>query len=180
MQQPLSRASRAARALLLVTAAGLLAACEAASPEAIVAPVGEARGQAAGVSEVSGHTTFTYGEDLTQTTSFHAQRSEDGVVAGTFELNVHGASKDFIRGDVTCLLQNGNEAILAGPVTGSSVGATSFWMRVRDNGEGANAAPDQWSDLIYSLDPTFDLAARCATYFYPGLFPVEGGNIQVR
>ncbi|HET7321333.1 MAG TPA: hypothetical protein VFI96_02485 [Longimicrobiaceae bacterium] len=171
---------RAAVTLLLSGVA--FTACESAT-DAILLPSAQAslsRSGTGGGPEVSGHTNFTFAPGFFQTTSFHARTAADGSVSGSVELNVHREAHDFARGTVACVVVNGNEAILAGPVTDSNFGATAFWIRVRDNGEGAKAPADEWSDFIFYLEPVADPAALCDVIAAEQMLPIEGGNVQVR
>lgn len=172
------------RSSFLVAGLTLLAACgtseTASSPLEPASPALAASFERRGaVAQVSGHANFTYGEGLFQTTSFHAIRNADGSVSGTVQLNSHGDGAR-AHGTVACMIVNGNEATIGGPVTESTFGATAWFIRLRDNGEGSKAAPDEWTDFIYSLNPNADPATICAAGQFYQLVPIQGGNVQVR
>ncbi|UCG87979.1 MAG: hypothetical protein JSW71_05390 [Gemmatimonadota bacterium] len=63
---------------------------------------------------------------------------------------------------------------------------TRFWLKLRDNGEGSNAPPDEWSEW-YPDVPAWGLyASVCGPTpwvdfpFVPELQESEGANIQVK
>jgi len=114
-----------------------------------------------------------------QTFAFHANTANNGSVSGTFESHSPGQNIH-VHGNITCLtvLPDGKTAAMGGVVTnvnannpfGVTVG-TKIWFRVRDNGEGANAAPDEFSDY-YIFEYCGDLNI--------GMFETVAGNIQVK
>ena len=129
----------------------------------------------------SGHANLTQGGEL-RTLSFVAIRHGDGQVSGQWELN-NRANDTRLHGSVTCLTVIGNRAWIGG-ITDQSTNPTTpegsgvSW-RVVDNGEGAEAPPDQLSLTFVNLAPGVpELRCRNAPP-YPVL-PVEAGNIQVR
>lgn len=88
-----------------------------------------------------------------QTFSFHA-REKDGLVEGSLEVKVR--NEDFIaRGEINCMVVDGNQATLSGVITKSNWDIPSeysfFWFRVVDNGEGKNCPPDEFSNIYIPI-----------------------------
>ncbi len=126
----------------------------------------------------------------------HAVTHRDGTVTGQIE--AHNSLNGLVlHGEITCLEVNGNTAILIGRVTDGfypPVGDITGWSiaaGVRDNGEGANAAPDLLSRFF--LIPPGDPRINPSTCFILPAFeaailsdldlanrPLEGGNFQIR
>jgi hypothetical protein len=167
--------------LLFAAAAGLLAV-----PAAFAS-------QAAGpVSVASGGVHWTiplpnpFGvEVVNQPLAFNAKKYANGSVSGQFEYHqiVEGQSFNF-NVDVTCMnVYDGNRAKIGGVVKNSNdpdIPPGRFaWFQVFDNGEGANAPPDQ-SSLIGIGDEAAN-EAFCNSPNLPrfGPWDVEG-NVQVR
>lgn len=146
-----------------------------------------------------------------QTTAFHALRAPDGTVSGTFESKNRGQACGGTTSDpdchvrvhaaLDCLVVTRNEAVFGGLITHAEVGAKvgsvpglavgqRLWAKVRDNGEGAGAEPDEFSDWfidIGGLGGTPTTITACAPNpvvefpgFIPGLLPIDRGDIQVR
>lgn len=110
--------------------------------------------------------------------AWHASIDGAGNVSGQFEL--HFTSTDAnIHGDVTCLVVDGNRAWLGGVVTRTSdpslvADGQNFVWRAVDNGEGANAAPDQVSSYFLTA------ANRCALKILYATRVWSNGNVQIR
>ena len=86
------------------------------------------------------------------------------------------------HGIFTCLHVNGADAWLGGELTKVDVEGFPplpiyFVWQVRDNGEGRNAAPDQVSALLLSLNP--DFPGTCLLEPLPPLLELDNGNIKV-
>jgi hypothetical protein len=120
-----------------------------------------------------------------RTLSFTAREYADGSVTGRFEYHqvVEGVSFDF-NVNVTCLnVYDGNRAKVGGVVEVSNdptvpVG-TFGWFQVFDNGEGANAVPDQ-SSLVGFGDEAAN-EAFCNSPALPRFGPWDvQGNVQVQ
>jgi hypothetical protein len=88
-----------------------------------------------------------------------------------------------IHVEVDCLVINGNEAWMSGPITRLIVngiaqdprGRQVAW-RVQDNGEGANSPPDMGTILFVGFPQA------CLVYFFTEdlpLLPTDNGNIRV-
>lgn len=119
--------------------------------------------------------------DELRTFSFHASTDKDGNVTGSAE--VHNRELD-IRShiEINCLEVSGNIATMSGVVTNSSdpnVEGSPSVFRVRDNGEGAKAAPDQISLVSFNPNPNAP-PIDCHASFNFALQNIEGGNIQVK
>ena len=126
----------------------------------------------------NGQGSLTRPGDLTRHFSFHANTMPNGNVQGSGVLTITGGGRK-IKFDITCLTVVGNEARMSGTITDDNefpqfIG-TGCRFRVVDNGEGSNAADDQISLLQFS----FPSVPPCNNVPL-GLFPVEGGNIQVK
>ena len=111
--------------------------------------------------------------------SFHANTDKDGTVTGSWESNSPG-QECRTHGDITCLtiLPDGKTAFMSGTITqvdgvcfNAKVG-DPIWFKVQDNGEGANATEDGFTDYYFFL-------AGCLNYNI-GLKPILNGNIQVK
>lgn len=127
---------------------------------------------------VNGQGTLTLPGDITRHFAFHANTMPDGSVQGSGELT-YTAGGLKIKFDINCMNIVGNTAILSGVITSNDENPAavgySCWFKVRDNGEGFNAAPDRMT-LLYSAP----VLGNCDfNYPYP-LNPIEGGNIQVK
>ncbi len=153
-----------------------------------------ARGE---VSRASGHGNLRVDGDgnpteALRTFSFVAVRHPDGTVVGQAELQNRS---DGLRVHVAidCMAIDGNQASLVGYVTQSNnpefaaVGDGAIFG-VEDNGEGRGDEPDRISFLFPFFPEDHDLVCELndAGAYFPvevngaPLFPIEGGNIQVR
>src|SRR5262249_31657109 len=107
-----------------------------------------------------------------------------GVSSGQGHLDSRSAGLR-VHLDVTCLSVQGNVAIVSGTVsdsngTGPFGAGNSFLFAVMDNGEGANAPPDQISLPFFDAPPTFDDCTLFTWSDFAGFtFPIEAGNVQV-
>ena len=130
----------------------------------------------------SGHADVTQlPSGATRTFSFHARVMPDGIVEG--EYDNHNRQGGFVNhGDIDCLRFLGpTSAVMSGPAQrstnpGAPPGSVSVF-RVEDNGEGADDPPDQVSQI--SIFPPGS-TVNCETFTPAILFPLIGGNIQVR
>jgi hypothetical protein len=124
-------------------------------------------------------------EVVNQPLAFNARKYADGSVTGQFEYHqiVEGESFNF-HVDVTCMnVYGGNRAKIGGVVAHSNdvtqPPGRFAWFQVFDNGEGANAPPDQ-SSLIGFGDEAAN-EAFCNSPNLPRFGPWEvQGNVQVR
>ena len=151
---------------------GVCAAAVLGAPLVVGAAIAANSGPSA-----NGHANLEIGGG-TQTFSFHARTMSDGTDVGTFEVKSRG--QDILaHGVLDCLRIVGNTAHMSGVVTNTKEpifgGATYVLFTVVDNGEGANAAPDAWSDLFVLFTPF-----SCDTFSLTPGNPVEQGNIQVK
>ena len=90
-----------------------------------------------------------------QNVSFHARVKQDGTVSGSLEFKSRAQDIE-AHANLDCLVVSGNEAILGGILTQVREGPAlpfpiclgdRIWFKVRDNGEGADADPDEFTDL---------------------------------
>jgi hypothetical protein len=141
---------------------------------------GLAKGKGPVVESVTGSGHLTRSTDpvgLWRTFSFNARRYADGSVEGTYEDHDHGWT--YAKGPITCFKIVGNQAWLYCVVERSSeasVVGTQRVFRVIDNGEGANAAPDQLS--LLHLEPAGYYCSEIEDW--PFVYDIEAGNIQVK
>ena len=111
-------------------------------------------------------------------TRFNAIQNRNGSVSGHLTLDSRG-QEVIIQGDVTCLVINGNEAIIGGIITQVTPNSDPsfcspgqpFVLRMVDNGEGAPYPVDLVSDVNASSD--------CSLGHSSALLPIEVGNINV-
>jgi hypothetical protein len=134
-----------------------------------------------GNPSASGQASLTIGGGL-QTYSFTAVLHQDGSVSGQLTLDSR-AQDVIIQGEVTCLVINGNEAIIGGIITHVTPNSDPFFFsfeglpfvfRVVDNGAGANDPTDLVSDVF-----AFDGADCSLEPSLLPLLPIEAGNINV-
>ncbi len=107
--------------------------------------------------------------------SFHANTMPGGSVKGSGVVTDDGV--ETIKFDITCLTITGNQAEMSGTITSAANPALVgqyFYLRVVDNGEGANADPDQIASLF-----GFASGPVCSGS-HLGLLPIDSGNIQVK
>lgn len=101
------------------------------------------------VQSVTGMGLYTDG-DAKRTFSFSARRYADGSVKGEWEGKIRSGDPALRgHGDVTCFQIVGNRAWIGGiierfPSRPERVGCEAVWLVV-DNGQGADAPPDQIS-----------------------------------
>ena len=164
--------------LAVVGVAGLLA-------------VPAAMGSGGSVQSASGgaHWTITlpnaFGvEVLNQPLAFDAKKYADGSVNGQFEYHqiVEGESFNF-HVEVTCMnVYDGNRAKIGGVITNSNdptlPPGNYAWFQVFDNGEGAQAPPDQSSLIGFGNEAANE--AFCNSPNLPRFGPWDvQGNVQV-
>jgi hypothetical protein len=132
------------------------------------------------VASTTGAGTSTFGGEL-RTFSFSARKYSDGSVRGQAQL-VNRAQDRVFHMKLDCLVASGNAAYVSGTVTHSSIPSDvgTIWdFKVVDNGEGANASPDQLT-LAYIFSPQLPCTNGFVQSFLDGaLFPIDHGNIQV-
>ena len=120
-----------------------------------------------------------------QPLAFNAKKYADGTVTGQFEYHQVALGESFnFHVEVTCMnVYDGNRAKIGGVIRVSNdptlPPGVFAWFQVFDNGEGANAAPDQ-SGLVGFGNETAN-EAFCNSPNLPlfGPWDVEG-NVQVR
>lgn len=136
-------------------------------------------------SSANGHGTMNI-EDTPNTGegfrhfSFHAKEKHNGIVNGSAVLTYQGGQLN-LKLDIDCLTIIGNRAIMTGVITRWSTfpeGVGNFcYIEVVDNGEGANAAPDQISLVFNGTNPA---VYSCTNDFDVFKYDVNKGNIQVK
>jgi hypothetical protein len=125
------------------------------------------------------------GEVENQPLAFNARKHADGSVTGQFEYHQIFQGETFrFHVDVTCMnVYDGNRAKIGGVIKQSNdptlPAGMYAWFQVFDNGEGANAPPDQSSLIGFG-----DEAANedfCNSPRLPRFGPWDvQGNVQVR
>jgi hypothetical protein len=117
-----------------------------------------------------------------RTFSINGKVMPNGSVDGTWQLRVHrgpnGGAK--LHGRVTCMVIEGNRAWLAGIVeraVGDHAGK-AYGFKVVDNGEGRNAAPDQFASRRFPPSAEEYCAEQPDDLAHP-VHDLEAGNIQV-
>lgn len=135
------------------------------------------------VSAVSGQGTLIldFYNGGAQHFSFHGQVDINGDVRGTWESRSPGQDLR-THGLINCIsFLDDNTAFITGVVIhkdgqgfpGQYEVGMPVWFKVRDNGEGDNAQPDEFTDY-YSLD-----GIECVNYEQASMHPIAGGNIRV-
>lgn len=116
--------------------------------------------------------------------TWNVQVKADGSVKGTFDYTQvrDGGVPLSASGPLTCAFIEGDHVWVGGVIEASSRASLvglEMWFQARDNGEGANAAPDMSSTLGAAAAPAGQ--QYCADH-PPVLFPflVGEGNLQVR
>ena len=114
--------------------------------------------------------------------SFHVIKDVNGNVTGTWESKSPGQDLR-THGILNCLtFLDDYTAFMTGVVTqkigevfpGEYEVGMPVWFKVRDNGEGNNSSPDEFTDY-YSLQ-----GIECVNYEQASIHPIISGNIQVR
>jgi hypothetical protein len=122
-------------------------------------------------------------EVVNQPLAFNAREYADGSASGEFEYHQlsSGQASDF-NVEVTCLRVYGNRAKIGGVVkrsTDPTIAAGSYaWFQVFDNGEGANAPPDQSSLVGFGDEAQNEAFCNSPNLPHFGPWDVQG-NIQV-
>lgn len=164
------------RALLMTTVTGALVGCEPAAVTPASAPrVDAIEGTPSIAAGGSGHLT-SGGEQ--RTFAFHARRRPNGTTEGQFQFQ-NRALDATVHGEVICVTTFANNAWIGGRVTSGDAPEGETLWRVRDNGEGSNAAPDQIS-LMFVGQPVGTAERYCRLRpISPPLLAIEEGNVQV-
>src|SRR5262245_47981333 len=148
------------------------------------------------VSRVSGHGNLHVDGDGNpieelRTFSFAAVRHADGTVAGQAELYSRAIdARDHYA--IDCLVIDGNQATMVGYVTQTNDDpiflGVGIIFGVEDNDEGSRAEPDRITFVYFFPPEDHDLVCELAEAgaYFPievngaPLFPIEGGDIQVK
>ena len=113
--------------------------------------------------------------------AFHATKDSDGNVSGSWEAHAPGQGLR-THGTIECMVfLDDKTAIMYGTITKIVPGVfdwfevgDSIWFKVRDNGEGGNSEPDQFSD--YMLFKGFYCGDIPGDY----MTDIVSGSIQVK
>ena len=130
------------------------------------------------VQSVTGSGQFTAG-GLLRIFAFTAVKRADGTVSGGWQQDNRAADVK-THGDVTCFTIIGTSAWIGGVAKRTDASPGEVAWRVVDNGQGANAVPDQISLKVDGAGPGFAANYCGTTPATPALNNVEVGNIQVR
>lgn len=140
----------------------------------------------------SGKGTIIYeNTDMRRIMTFSAITHPDGSVSGSATLvkvSSDASERQVIKLDIDCLNVNGNVAIMSGTVKNVVVNNVPgeqisdgwlFQFKVIDNGEGANAEPDQMTHMA-NWSPDDPAALACGDDVGWDLYTIIEGNIQVK
>jgi hypothetical protein len=148
----------------------------------LAANLAPAGGADAGVLEsATGSGQFVTDTGFFRTFAFTAVKYEDGSVRG--EAEVRNPDMGTLRHvQIDCLSIRGNLAIASGFFTSaedpSLIGAPAIFA-VQDNGQGANAPPDQVSRGVYA-NQKLTCETAPTSLALSVLVPIDAGNVQVR
>lgn len=164
-----------------------LVACSAVPDHVTGLRPGGALGDIGGnpvVQSVTGHWELIGRSGNLNKISVNAEKRLDGTVTGEVEFERFGQHGDSLRahGSVICLTVDGNTARIGAMGNKPDPnGVTEFgFVTAIDNGEGADAPPDQGSNLVA---PVSEARARLHCDNPPStplIFSSLRGNIQVR
>jgi hypothetical protein len=124
-------------------------------------------------------------EVVNQPLAFSARKYADGTVSGEFEYHqIAGGDAFRFHVDVTCMnVYNGNRAKIGGVITVSNDPTLPpgrfAWFQVFDNGEGADAPPDQSSLVGFGSEAANEAFCNSPNLPRFGPWDVEG-NAQVQ
>jgi hypothetical protein len=120
-----------------------------------------------------------------QPLAFNAKKYADGTVSGQFEYHQVALGESFnFHVEVTCMnVYDGNRAKIGGVIRNSNdptlPPGVFAWFQVFDNGEGANAPPDQSGLVGFGNEAANE--AFCNSPNLPRFGPWDvQGNVQVR
>jgi hypothetical protein len=145
----------------IALAASVLAIAGCADQPQLPAAPGEVRLSAAPesngvVQSINGNADIDAPEGLRRM-EIHARKSTDGTVSGRFYLKQEWGDRDTYEADVVCFTIVGNRAYVGGVLTSVNGVPYPDYLSLRvvmvDNGEGANAAPDQSSQAFSFQQP---------------------------
>ena len=176
------------RSRFIILAAGVLALAGCADHPQLPGAAEEVRLSAApgsnGVAQsINGNADILVPEGLRRL-AIHARKSTDGTVRGKFTIRQEWEGGNTFEADVVCFTIVDNRAYVGGVVTAVN-GVPyddyySFRLVMVDNGEGANAAPDQ-SSQAYSVQQPGQPQLFCnnAALVLP-LHDLVRGNLAIR
>jgi hypothetical protein len=117
------------------------------------------------------------------TYAFHATIDATGAVSGTAEIHFT-STPAHLHIDVQCVVVEGNEAWLSGPVTRSDnpdfyLGGVWLW-RVQDNGQGESAEPDRISSFVWRPEQNYPPSACVWQPESMAMDPWTNGDVEIR
>lgn len=145
----------------IALAASVLAVASCADQPQLPAAPGEVRLSAAPgsngvVQSISGNADINAPEGLRRM-EINARKTADGTVSGKFYLKQRWGDENTYEADVVCFTIVGNRAYVGGVLTRVNGepydGHFSYRVVMVDNGEGADAAPDQSSQALSFQQP---------------------------
>ncbi|HEU4561726.1 MAG TPA: hypothetical protein VFS20_28130 [Longimicrobium sp.] len=105
---------------------------------------------------ISGNADINAPEGLRRM-EIHARKSTDGTVSGKFIIRQQWGDENTLEADIVCFTIVGNRAFVSAVLTAVNgvpyEDYFSFRVVMVDNGEGANAAPDQASQAFSFQQP---------------------------
>jgi hypothetical protein len=145
-------------------------------------------GKAGSLLKTSGPSASGQGriEGTDRVFAFNARTQPDGTVKGEGQLTyTHNGNDVKIHFMIDCLSVVDNVAAMSGTVTNSNTFQPGgpCWFKVKDNGEGNNAPPDEMTGFLFCEGGDEDPACAqltCGNDLGLALNPIENGNIQVR
>lgn len=158
-----------------------------------ISVVAQGHGPVVNRVSVGGHDAdlTVFGLDRDANYSFIAIRFSDGFVRGQFIDRYYNDVTDpgndgGLRGEITCLHINGNEAWITGNVISGS-NRPYFWSRVRDNGNSAEDPPDEIGlGRTFGLNPAFLFLLSCELEITEqdlgigfSVFPMPDGQVKI-
>ncbi|MFL5401827.1 MAG: hypothetical protein ACJ8BF_03330 [Gemmatimonadales bacterium] len=135
-------------------------------------------------ASVNGHANWInlQGEYVSRT--FHGNVKEGGIVEGNFVQHITALNGDkrVNKSTVDCIrLLSPTDAVVSGTVEENInplvIGQTQIFV-IQDNGEGAEASPDQISALVFR-QPALGINCNNLTPL-PATSEIEAGNVQVK
>jgi hypothetical protein len=176
------------RSRFIALAASVLAIAGCADHPQLPAASGEvhlsaAPGSNGVVQSINGNADINAPEGLRRM-EIHARKSADGSVSGRFYLKQEWGDRDTYEADVVCFTIVGNRAYVGGVLTAVNGVPYDEYISLRvvmiDNGEGANAAPDQASQAFSLQQPGQpQLFCSNASLVLP-LHDLVRGNLAIR
>jgi hypothetical protein len=152
----------------------------AAPGEVLLSAADESNGV---VQSISGNADIDAPEGLRRM-EINARKSTDGTVSGKFFLKQQWGDENTFEADVVCFTIVGNKAFVGGVLTAVNGVPYDGYFSLRtvmvDNGEGANAAPDQSSQAFsFQQEGQPQLFCDNASLVLP-MHDLVRGNLTIR